>query len=324
MVVMDTNLFSTLGAFFLIVFGIESIVCLLGNGFVLAVSGHSWLCSKKMLACDFLLTALSLSRFLLQWSFLSDQIRYFISSDNFKDSEEHQVSMFFWVYLNTASLWCATWLNVFYCVKVTSFAHPLFSWLKLRIDVLVPRLLGISLLVFIISTIYPARRYFEEEKCHNFTGDLPENTSQGDAHGSNYVIDVHDKCALFQALNILQIYFTAVSFSICLTASVALLLSLWRHTRNLKKGGLSPQDFSTQAHLRVMKPLLLSLFFYILQFAAMIHFLILVFKYNKLEQLISNVFLSSYPSAHSVILIVSNPKLREACSRVLCLRRRAS
>ncbi|XP_077202621.1 taste receptor type 2 member 40-like [Paroedura picta] len=227
------------------------------------------------------------------------------------DRNETLVFTVFWIYLNSASLWCATWLNVFYCVKVTSFAHPLFSRLKQRIDVLVPKLLGISLLIFIICSIYPVMKSFEEQKRHHLTGDLAEKTRQSVIQANDPIIRLH-------------VAFSAISFSICLTASVALLLSLWRHTRNLKKGGLSPQDFSTQAHLRVMKPLLLSLVFYILHFAAFISAFTIVYQYGKLERLISDIFLFSYPLAHSVILIFINPKLRKGLSHVLNLGRNAS
>nr|XP_056704456.1 taste receptor type 2 member 7-like [Euleptes europaea] len=314
MAVMDRSMFSLLGIFFLIVFAIESIVSLLGNGFIIVMNGYSWLQRQKMLPCDFLLTTLSLSRFLWQWITTSSRFVYVGSPETYIHSKKEQAFTFCWIYLNMISLWCATWLNVFYCVKVTNFAHPLFAWLKLRIGVLVPRCLGISLLAFITCSIYPVVRALEDEKCRTLTGNLPENTSQSEAHD-------HYPCKFLISL---QFYFTVISFSICLTASTVLLLSLWRHTRNLRKSGLSSKDLSTQAHLSVMKPLLLLLIFYILHFAAMILGLSGVFKYGKLERLISDIFLSSYPSAHAVILIFTNPKLRKVCTHVLNLRRSTS
>nr|XP_056704451.1 taste receptor type 2 member 3-like [Euleptes europaea] len=308
---MDRNMFSPLGVFFLVIFGIESIVSLLGNGFITVVNGYGWLQSWKMLPCDFLLTTLSLSRFLWQWVSMSSQFLYFNSPETY--IKVHQLFTFSWMYLSTASLWCATWLNVFYCVKVTNFAHPFFAWLKLRIGALVPRCLGISLLAFMICSIYPALTSFEDEKCRNLTGNLPENTSQSEAHVKS-----------FKILHILQLYFTAIGFSICLTASSVLLLSLWRHRRNLKKSGLSTEDLSTQAHLKVIKPLLLSLFFYILHFAAMIIAFTNSLKFGKPERQISDIVLGLYPSAHAVILIVTNPKLNKAYIRVINFIRRAS
>nr|XP_056704450.1 taste receptor type 2 member 40-like [Euleptes europaea] len=311
---MDRNMFSPLGVFFLVVFGIESIVSLLGNGFIMVVYGYSWLQSKKMLPCDFLLTTLSLSRFLWQWVSMSSEFLYFDSPETYMHSTKHQVVTISWMYLNTANLWCATWLNVFYCVKVTNFAHPLFAWLKLRIGALVPRCLGISLLAFIICSIYPVLRSFEDEKCRNFTGNLPENTSQSEAQVHYY----------FKVLHVLLLYFTAISFSICLTASSVLLLSLWRHTRNLKKSCLSTKDLSTQAHLNVIKPLLLSLFFYILHYAAMIIAFTNTLKFGSPERQISDIVVALYPSAHAVILIFTNPKLNKAYIRVINFIRRAS
>nr|XP_056704449.1 taste receptor type 2 member 41-like [Euleptes europaea] len=309
MAAMDGNTFSPLAIFFLFVFEMESIVSLLGNGFIMVVNGYGWLQSKKMLPCDFLLTTLSLSRFLRQWVSMSSQFVYFSSSDVY--SKKLQLLIFSWIYLNIASLWCVTWLNVFYCVKVTNFAHPLFARLKLRIGAWMPRCLGISLLAFIICSVHPVMRCFEDEKCRNLTGNLPEKTSESGAQG-NF------------AVSLLQIAFTAISFGLCVSASVLLLVSLWKHTRNLKKSGLSTKDLGTQAHLKVIKPLLFLLVFYILHFAAMIIAFTNILWFGKHAWLISDIVLSFYPSVHSVILIFTNPKLKKAYIHIINFRRRAS
>ncbi|XP_077202617.1 taste receptor type 2 member 40-like [Paroedura picta] len=311
---MDRNLFSPLGIFFLTVFLIETIISLLGNGFIIAVIGQSQCHSRKSVPCDFLLTTLSLTRFLLQWVIVSSQFAYFSSPETYLHSMTQKAFNCTWIYLNTASLWCATWLNVFYCVKVTNFALPLFVWLKPQIGVLVPRFLGISLLAFIICSVNPIMIYFKEKTCHNLTGNLAENASQSETGGSFPVT----------VLSRFQFSFTAISFSICVSASILLLISLWRHKRNLKKGGLSPKDFSTQAHLSVMKPLLLLLFFYIVHFPAMIIAIGDILQYGRLERLVSDIVLTSYPSAHSVILIFTNPKLKKAYIHILNPRRNAS
>ncbi|CAM4538405.1 unnamed protein product, partial [Caretta caretta] len=58
---------------------------------------------------------------------------------------------FLWMYLNTLSLWFATWLSVFYCVKIANFSQPLFLWLKQRISGLMPQLFMGSLLVSLVT-----------------------------------------------------------------------------------------------------------------------------------------------------------------------------
>ncbi|XP_048340450.1 taste receptor type 2 member 119-like [Sphaerodactylus townsendi] len=207
------------------------------------------------------------------------------------------------------SLWWATWLNVFYCVKVTNFTHPLFAWLKLRIGMLMPRILGISLLAFIICTyIFPPNLTSVKD---DLTQNLPENMNQS---------EVQEK----YEFSSFQLAFNTISFGICVSASVLLLYSLWRHTRNLKKTGLSTKDISTQAHLRVMKPLLLLLFFYVLHFAAMIIVFTSIIPYGKLERLITDMVLLLYPAAHSIILIFTNPKLNKAYIHAIHIRRSAS
>ncbi|XP_059580169.1 taste receptor type 2 member 1-like [Alligator mississippiensis] len=66
---------------------------------------------------------------------------------------------FTWMYLSTLSLWFATWLAVFYCVKITSFNQPLFLWLKLRFSGLLPWLILGSLLVS-LATSLPSVNFF--------------------------------------------------------------------------------------------------------------------------------------------------------------------
>ncbi|TEA25170.1 hypothetical protein DBR06_SOUSAS1010050, partial [Sousa chinensis] len=43
----------------------------------------------------------------------------------------------FWTFTNHLSIWLATCLSVFYCLKVASFSHPTFLWLKWRVSRLV-------------------------------------------------------------------------------------------------------------------------------------------------------------------------------------------
>ncbi|XP_066468741.1 taste receptor type 2 member 105-like [Tiliqua scincoides] len=216
-----------------------------------------------------------------------------------------------WTYFSSASVWCATWLSVFYCVKVTNFAQRLFLWLKSRIDKLVPRLLGLSLTVF--SLPFAASGIKMKSYCSP-TGNMTGNAHQGE-QSNNY---------RFWIFISLHFSFVAINVSICLTATILLLISLWRHTRNLKRSGIATKDFNTQAHINVVNSLLSFLFFYILYVVVVTISLSYKLRLGTVDSLVANVVVALCPSVHSIILILTNPKLKDVCVRIVKIRRRTS
>ncbi|KAJ6653605.1 hypothetical protein lerEdw1_009039 [Lerista edwardsae] len=308
---MDRGNTSPFALILLLILGIESIVAFLGNGFIIVVNGHRWLQSRKMLPSDLLLTALGTTRFLLQVVVAMSQWLEIYSAEVICHSYFWESFFYAWVYFSSASVWCATWLSVFYCVKVTNISHCLFLWLKPRIDKLVPRLIGLSLTVF--SVPFAATSWRDKNYCSP-TSNVTGNTSQGE-DTNNY------RRVFFIPL---QFTFIAINVSICLTASFLLLASLWRHTRNLKRSGIATKDFNTQAHISAVNSLLSFLFFYILYAIALTISLSYSFRTGVVKGLLTVIVLSLCPSVHSIILILTNPKLKEMCVQILKIRQRTS
>nr|XP_034953082.1 taste receptor type 2 member 8-like [Zootoca vivipara] len=252
---------------------IESAVAFLGNGFIIAVKGHQWLQNWKMAPCDCLLTSLSTSRIMQQLIVMINNILYYSLPENYTRTITKDIATFCWIFLTHVSLWCATWLNIFYCVKVTNFPHHLFLWLKLRINVLAPRLLGMVVIALMLFSVHPTILYFENKN---------------------------------------------------VTASMVLLISLWRHIRYLRKRGSVIKDLSTQVYLNVMKSLLFSLFFGITYFASLIIPMVSLYRKGTNARLALEIVLSAVPSAHSMILILSNQELKEILMHILHIRQRAA
>uniref|UniRef100_A0A670K464 Taste receptor type 2 n=1 Tax=Podarcis muralis TaxID=64176 RepID=A0A670K464_PODMU len=289
---------------------IESAVAFLGNGFIIVVNGHRWLQNRKMAPCDFLLTSLSTSRIMLQLTVMMNNILYNSLPENYTRTFAREIGAFFWFFLSNVSLWCATWLDIFYCVKVTNFPHHLFLWLKLRIDVLVSRLLGMAIIALMLFSVPPTILFLKiRSSLCNLSGTLTWNASLSEVC----------KDPLF-AFRILQFCSMCMSFILSVTASVLFLISLWRHIRNLRKSGSAIKDLSTQVYLNLMKSLLLSLFFGIMYFAALLIPMADFYMYGTNLQLVSDLVLSALLSAHSVILILSNAKLKVILVHILKLR----
>nr|XP_060616830.1 taste receptor type 2 member 8-like [Anolis sagrei ordinatus] len=285
---------------------IGDIIALLGNGFITIVQGHQWLQKRKILPCDFLLINLSTSRFMMQLSSFVGHILYSISTERNRLSYKNACVMILWTFMNLASLWSATWLSVFYCVKVANFTNCLFLWLKPRINMLVPRLLGLSVVISSIFCVPSVIEYLGQKGGSNFTVILPVNVSQNEPYNKR----------LFH----LQLTYTSINVCISIIASTFLLASLWKHTRNLQKSGLGGKDLSTQVHMNVIIVVISYVFFYLVFFSALIIAIMNVLKPHSPEFLILDILATSFPSTHSIILILTNPKLKEMAARILNIR----
>uniref|UniRef100_A0A803TUH0 Taste receptor type 2 n=1 Tax=Anolis carolinensis TaxID=28377 RepID=A0A803TUH0_ANOCA len=275
-----------------IIFGTLSLIGILGNGFIMAVNGLQWLQNRKIILCDFLLTSASTYRFIMQLTLLLYNIFYYIP-ENIHCIYRIDLLFFSWMFSNMISYWCATWLSVFYCVKVANFANPLFLWLKTRINMLVPRLLGLSIAVFTVSCLPSIVDYFGQTKWDNLTEILQENTSQRN------ICDIPHMTFLP-----IQLSFYVINLCLSTIAIILLLASLCKHIRNLKKSGVGIKDLSTQVHIKVMTFLLLCRFAY---------------TFNG-KSFLFDIHLTTFPSAHTIILILTNPKLKALLIRTLNIR----
>uniref|UniRef100_A0A803SZ55 Taste receptor type 2 n=1 Tax=Anolis carolinensis TaxID=28377 RepID=A0A803SZ55_ANOCA len=310
---MDNNLISPLGIFtWTIIEGI-SMVAILGNGFIIVVSGNRWLQTRKMVPSDFLLTSLSISRVFWHVTFGLSYVLEVSIGDIFMYSSAQEAIDFISTFSSMASLWCASWLSVFYCVKVTNFANRFLLWLKPRINVLSVRLLGMSISSLVFMSVPFFQHYAEAKKRCNLTGSLPLNTSQR-----------NDCKFLLLIFRHFQVIVATMNFVISITATILLLTSLWKHTRNLKKSGIDAKDLSAQIHINVMKPLVLYIFLYLSYFAGILNFASHSVHNVDAVELLSDVLRTIFPAAHTITLVLSNPKLKALLVRTLNIRQKVN
>uniref|UniRef100_A0A8C8E7R9 Taste receptor type 2 member 40 n=1 Tax=Otus sunia TaxID=257818 RepID=A0A8C8E7R9_9STRI len=207
-------------------------------------------------------------------------------------------------FFNSSNLWASAFLCIFYCIKIATFRHIFFIYLKLKIDRIVPwLLLGLLLSSLFLCTL--AYDFTDKTCCQNLS-----STTPGSLWESNVRIDEHFFPVLFISGFGITTAFVAVIFSVLL-----LLFSLWRHKCKMQTNSM--KDLSMDAHIKAMKSILSFFFIYSINFI----FLVLMLIYaNKLENSVMffiSVFLYVFPSVHSLILILSNPKLKKALLRTL-------
>ncbi|XP_004611465.2 taste receptor type 2 member 7-like [Sorex araneus] len=280
---------------------------ILGNAFIALVNCLGWMKKRKMASIDFILTCLATSRIWLLCAIMLDCFMLVQYPNIYTAGKQMRVVDFFWTLTNHLSVWFATCLSLFYFLKIANFTHPLFLWMKWRIDQVVLRiLLGCVALSVLISLAVTENlnddfRYcIKAKKRRNGTLKCSVNKAQ------------YESTKIF--LNLLTIFPVSMSLvSFCL-----LILSLWKHTRKMQLSASGHRDPSRDAHLGAMKTVITFLLLFIVYCLA---FLIATSSYfipeSELAVLVGELIALIYPSTHSFILILGNNKLREASLRVL-------
>lgn len=211
-------------------------------------------------------------------------------------------------FLNFSNIWVSACLCVFYCIKIANFRHIFFTYLKAKIDRIVPWLLLVSVLLSLVIgfLVYDAAH---EVKPGSFNF-----TSLGTSWKLSIRVDKRFLPTFFTAGVGFAIAFIAVIFSAFL-----LLFSLWRHKLRMQTNSM--KNHSVDVHIKAIKNILYFFFIYTINFMCLV--LALAYAMKEADVLIFLLSLAQYafPAVHSLILIFSNPKLEKTLLRALpCVR----
>ncbi|KAF6086966.1 hypothetical protein HJG60_018561 [Phyllostomus discolor] len=193
------------------------ILGMLGNGFIGVVNVRSWFMSKRISWSDFIITALALSKIILLWILFLDCVSMVIFSKALAELRPLEVIDVFWTFTNHLSIWLATCLGVLYCLKIASFSHPTFLWLKWRVSrVVMWMLLGALLFSFgsAMSLICELPIYFL----------LRETAGAG-----NVTEHFGKQMGKYQQIHVLNMLWYTPPLILCLASYILLILSLGRH-----------------------------------------------------------------------------------------------
>ncbi|KAM3678106.1 taste receptor type 2 member 40-like [Ammospiza maritima maritima] len=284
---------------------IECMAGILGNGIILAASSLSCIGSKTWPPYDMIVISLSSSRFIVQsWNTLEYLMSIFY--ENFFCQENVNVaSKIMFTFLSYSSLWFGAWLSVFYCIKVASFTQSFFIWLKLRIARLVPWMLLTSWLCSFTAAI-------------SFTWDVysvHENITAPSSmtNTSAWTTTRKDNLGL-----LILICNAGIGMPLILSvvSSVLLIWSLWIHTRRMQNNASGFRDPSLEAHMKAIKSVCSFLFLYIIYFICVLFILFNIFSPLSNGEMICVVLMAACPTAHTLVLIWSNPKFQELPPRI--------
>ncbi|NXB58818.1 TR105 protein, partial [Struthidea cinerea] len=207
-------------------------------------------------------------------------------------------------FFDCSNVWVSACLCVFHCIKIANFRNRFFNYMKVKIDKIVPwLLLGSVLLAFIFSIL--VYHISNETQCnsHNYS-------SQG--YYLKHIIRVDEH--LLPIFLVTGFVFSA-SFIAVISSAVFLLFSLWRHKSKMQTNSMN--NLSMDAHIKAMKSILSFFIMYSINFMFFILTLIYARKKENHVAFLIFAFLHAFPGVHSLILIFSNPKLKNTLVRIL-------
>ncbi|NWV01108.1 TA2R9 protein, partial [Upupa epops] len=274
------------------------------NTFIVSVLGLAWVRKKSFNSNEKILFFLGCSRFCYfsnLWAYFFLLIKYpwcfYVQPIPQLLSAVHN-------FFNASNTWASACLCVFYCIKIANFRHIVFTFLKAKIDRIVPGLLLVSVLVSLIVSIL----------CYDITDRALVGNLSSNIEGNLWVritkMDNHYFIIFF-----INGFLFAAAFTAAILSALLLLFSLWRHKCRMQTN--SVKDFSMEAHIRAMKSILTFIVVYTINFIYLVLSLIYASEKNITVIFLVLIFQYALPALHSLILIFSNPKLEETLLRTL-------
>ncbi|XP_015343683.1 taste receptor type 2 member 16 [Marmota marmota marmota] len=288
--------------FFIIIYVLESLTTIAQSSFMVAVLGRKWMQVKRLSSVEMILISLGICHFCLQWtSVLNNFGSYFNYNYTFRNIA------IIWEFTNILTFWLTSLLAAFYCVKISSFTHPIFLWLRWRILRLVPWLLLGTLILSCVAFIPSVIRNRKQIQLITMKH-LPGNSTWT------------ERFHLFE-----QYFFKAetigvllVPFLLFLASMVLVMASLIRHREQMQQHNSGHCNSSTQAHRTALK----SLATFFIVFTS--YFLILVIQFvSKLSgngslYWLWEAIIYALISIHSTSLMLSSPTLKRVL-KMKCL-----
>ena len=107
--------------------------------------------NKKISTISFILAGLATSKFCLIWTIVIDGFLKLFSPDVHSSGNLIEYNGYLWIVMNQSSIWFATSLSIFYFLKISTFSHRIFLWLKGRLNMVLFLLLGCLLISWLVT-----------------------------------------------------------------------------------------------------------------------------------------------------------------------------
>ncbi|XP_029773735.1 taste receptor type 2 member 5 [Suricata suricatta] len=271
----------------------EFLIGLVGNGVLVVLSFREWVRKFNRSLYNLIVLGLAICRFLLQWLIMMDLSFFPV----FQSSRWLHYLSVFWILVSQASLWFATFLSVLYCRKITTLEHPVCLWLKQRAYRLSLWCLLGYLMISLLLVVHISLKTYSPSQGNNSVLYTLSNRHYV------YILKLNAGSGL--------------PFIVFLVSSGMLIVSLCRHHKKMKVHTAGRRDARAQAHVTVLKSLTCFLVLHVVYILASPFSIISKYSANLLIVFISKTLMAAYPSLHSVMLIMGNPRMKQTCQRIL-------
>ncbi|XP_069506094.1 taste receptor type 2 member 40-like [Ambystoma mexicanum] len=302
--------------------GIFSLIGLMGNTFIVAANTMSRITSVNNLqSTNALTSSLGVTNICLHCVFVADSVIYSFRREMFLLEPVWKFYLTAETFLGASSLWFATWLCVYYCMKIVNANHPTFIRIKaIFLKNLHSFLIGSVLVSVAISLPINCDAHMAPQynPISNLSKDISSNIS-GDGDMLEFMLG--DGCFTF---SIIQILVTSMAFLIFSSSAGAIIISLYRHMRRMAQNADSFQNPDLRAHVGALKTVTMLLLLYVSFFLMKCLLLIQVFCADSLGYSICRIVTFAFPALSSIILILGNSALRktltETFHHIFCCR----
>uniref|UniRef100_A0A8D1ZVP7 Taste receptor type 2 n=1 Tax=Sus scrofa TaxID=9823 RepID=A0A8D1ZVP7_PIG len=279
----------------------QSILGFLGNGFIGLVTCIDCVKNKNISMISFILTGLATSRICLIWLIIIDGFIKIFFPDLYISGKLTEYISYSWVIVNHSSIWFATSLSIFYFLKIANFSHHIFLWLKGKINRVLLILMG-YLFISWLFTFPQVVKIISDSKKKNGSSFWPLNMHKLEYFMSQFLLNLG----------------VILLFILCMITCFLLIISLWRHNRQMQSNATGFRDPSTEAHIKAMKIVISFIILFILYFIGIaIEISCGTQPENKLLFIFGMITTAIFPWGHSFILILGNKKLKQASLKVL-------
>ncbi|XP_060239402.1 taste receptor type 2 member 114-like [Meriones unguiculatus] len=206
-----------------------------------------------------------------------------------------------WIVISQLNVWFATNLSIFYFLKIVNFPHYILFWLKRRINIVFLFLVGCLLLSWLFS-FSVVMKMTKDSKM------LYVNTSWQFHLMKRELVNNY----VFTNMGVFSF------FVIMLTVCLLLIMSLWRHNRQMQLNGSGFRELNKEVHVKAIKVLLSFIILFILHFMGIaIDAICLLIPECNLLFMFGLTITFIYPCCHSFILILANSKLKQVSVKML-------
>ncbi|XP_063789029.1 taste receptor type 2 member 41-like [Pseudophryne corroboree] len=285
-------------AIIIAIIGVNGIII---NSAILSMYIRYWRKTTSLAASDPILLSMALTNLLLQCSLLLNSCLLAFQTQREMNTQTISVVVYVLLVLYNMSFWNTAWLSICYCVKLVTVTHRIFLWVKMWFPSSITKLLIGSAIWSVLVTLpffWTSQMMFLQKT----------NITDGSI-GFAMTVNV-----LYTVTNMLLSYILPFTLTaICIGLSVTSLLHhVWRIRQNVSQDSSSPQlQALVRAAVTMMLHVLLDLTFLII----LLYTFAVSFHLEPVVGFIFWLFLMSYPSVQSFILIFGNPKLKRRLLR---------